>query len=103
VSPRVLVRHAGQLAAAKFGVPYFVPSLVQNTQQLVAATLGRATACTRFTGRQLDLAHSTHSAKQLKSVDERMVLSEQCVYTDYADPRRAEWITKIQPSLKNLN
>jgi hypothetical protein len=29
-----------------------------------------------------------------------MVHSEQNVYTDYADPRRTEWIVKIQPELK---
>jgi hypothetical protein len=36
----------------------------------------------------------------LENVDEGMVHSEQNVYTDYADPRRTEWITKIQPALK---
>jgi hypothetical protein len=49
---------------------------------------------------QLDLAHGTHGAKRLKSVDEGMVHSEQNVYTKYADPRRTEWITKIQPALR---
>ena len=49
---------------------------------------------------QLDLTHGTHGAKQLKSVDEGMVHSEQNVYTEYADPKRTEWITKIQPALK---
>ena len=29
-----------------------------------------------------------------------MVHSEQTVYTDYADPRRTEWIVKSQPALK---
>ena len=29
-----------------------------------------------------------------------MVHSEQNVYTEYADPKRTEWITKIQPALK---
>ena len=36
----------------------------------------------------------------LESVDEGTVHSEQNVYTDYADPRRTEWIVKIQPALK---
>jgi hypothetical protein len=31
-----------------------------------------------------------------------MVHSEQNVYTEYADPRRTEWITKIQPALKKV-
>jgi hypothetical protein len=53
--------------------------------------------------RQLDLAHSTHGAKRLKSVDEGMVHSEQNVYTEYADPKRTEWIDKIQPALKKAN
>jgi hypothetical protein len=44
--------------------------------------------------------HSTHGAKRLKRVDEGMVHSEQNVYTDYADPRRTEWIVKIQPALR---
>ena len=39
-------------------------------------------------------------SNSLESVDEGMVHSEQNVYTDYADPRRTEWITKIQPALK---
>jgi hypothetical protein len=39
-------------------------------------------------------------SNRLESVDEGMVHSEQNVYTDYADPRRTEWITKIQPALK---
>jgi hypothetical protein len=29
-----------------------------------------------------------------------MVHSDQNVYTDYADPKRSEWITKTQPALK---
>jgi hypothetical protein len=36
----------------------------------------------------------------LESVDEGMLHSEQNVYTDHADPRRTEWIVKIQPALK---
>ena len=40
-------------------------------------------------------------SNSLESVDEGMVHSEQNVYTDYADPRRTEWIVKIQPVLKN--
>jgi hypothetical protein len=39
-------------------------------------------------------------SNSLKSVDEGMVHSEQNVYTEYADPKRTEWITKIQPALK---
>jgi hypothetical protein len=41
-------------------------------------------------------------SNSLESVDEGMVHSEQNVDTDYADPRRTEWITKIQPALKKL-
>ena len=33
---------------------------------------------------------------RLESVDEGMVHSEQNVYTEYADPKRSEWINKIQ-------
>jgi hypothetical protein len=36
----------------------------------------------------------------LRVVDTRR--SEQNVYTEYADPKRSEWITKIQPALKKL-
>ncbi len=39
-------------------------------------------------------------SNSLESVDEGMVQSEQNVYTDYADPRRTEWIVKIQPAMK---
>ena len=38
--------------------------------------------------------------RSLDSVDEGMVRSEQNVYTEYADPKQTEWITKIQPALK---
>jgi hypothetical protein len=37
-------------------------------------------------------------SNSLESVDEGMIHSEQNVYTEYADPRRTEWITKIQPA-----
>ena len=40
-------------------------------------------------------------SNSLEDVDEGMVHSGQNVYTEYADPRRSEWITKIQPALKN--
>ena len=40
-------------------------------------------------------------SNSLESVDEGMVHSEQNVYTEYADPKRSEWITKIQRALKN--
>jgi len=39
-------------------------------------------------------------SNSLENVDEGMVHSDQNVYTEYADPRRSEWITKIQPALK---
>jgi hypothetical protein len=39
-------------------------------------------------------------SNSLEDVDEGMVHSEQNVYTDYTDPKRSEWITKIQPALK---
>ncbi len=39
-------------------------------------------------------------SNSLENVDEGMVHSEQNVYTEYADPKRSEWINKIQPALK---
>jgi len=36
----------------------------------------------------------------LESVDEGLEHSASNVYTEYADPKRTEWITKIQPALK---
>jgi len=39
-------------------------------------------------------------SNSLETVDEGMIHSEQSVYTEYADPRRTEWIVKIQPALK---
>jgi hypothetical protein len=39
-------------------------------------------------------------SNSLENVDEGLVHSEQNVYTEYADPKRSEWITKIQPALK---
>ena len=39
-------------------------------------------------------------SNSMENVDEGMVHSEQNVYTDYADPKRSEWIIKIRPALK---
>jgi hypothetical protein len=39
-------------------------------------------------------------SNSLESVDEGMEHSERNVYTEYSDPKRTEWITKIQPALK---
>ena len=39
-------------------------------------------------------------SNSLENVDEGLVHSEQNVYAEYADPKRSEWITKIQPALK---
>ena len=39
-------------------------------------------------------------SNSMKDVDEGLVHSEQNVYTEYADPKRSAWITKIQPALK---
>lgn len=41
-------------------------------------------------------------SNSLENVEEGMVHSDQSVYTEYADPNRSEWITKIQPALKKL-
>jgi len=40
-------------------------------------------------------------SNSLETVDEGLEHSEKNVYTVYDDPRRAEWIVKIQPALKN--
>jgi hypothetical protein len=42
-------------------------------------------------------------SNSLENVDEGMVHSEKNVYTEYADPKRSEWITKIQPALKKAS
>jgi hypothetical protein len=39
-------------------------------------------------------------SNSLENVDEGMIHSDQNVYTEYADPRRSEWIIKIRPALK---
>jgi hypothetical protein len=39
-------------------------------------------------------------SNSLENVDEGMVHSDQDVYTEYADPRRSEWIIKIRPALR---
>ena len=36
----------------------------------------------------------------MENVESGQEHSEQNVYTEYADPKRSEWITKIQPALK---
>jgi ribonuclease BN (tRNA processing enzyme) len=39
-------------------------------------------------------------SNSLESVEEGTAHSDVNVYTDYADPKRTEWITKIQPALR---
>jgi len=39
-------------------------------------------------------------SNSLENVDEGLEHSEKNVYTEYADPKRSEWITKIHPALK---
>ena len=41
-------------------------------------------------------------SNSLENVDQGMEHSENNVYTEYADPKRTEWITKIQPALKKV-
>ena len=41
-------------------------------------------------------------SNSLESIEEGTVHSEQNVYTEYADPKRSEWIAKLQPALKKL-
>jgi len=51
------------------------------------------------------LAQSRRLRKEsnsLENVDQGMEHSENNVYTEYADPKRTEWITKIQPALKKV-
>ena len=39
-------------------------------------------------------------SNNLEAVDEGLEHSERTVYAEYSDPKRTEWITKIQPALK---
>jgi hypothetical protein len=39
-------------------------------------------------------------SNSLETVDEGLEHSEKNVYTNYDDPKRSEWITKLQPALK---
>jgi len=39
-------------------------------------------------------------SNSLEDIGAGTVHSDQNVYTKYADPKRSEWITKIQPALK---
>jgi hypothetical protein len=39
-------------------------------------------------------------SNSLENVEEGLVHSEQNVYTEYKDPKRSEWVTKLQPALK---
>ena len=38
----------------------------------------------------------------LETVDEGLEHSEKNVYTEYSDPKRTEWIAKIQPALTSV-
>ena len=42
-------------------------------------------------------------SNSLENVEEGLVHSERNVYTVYDDPKRNEWITKIQPALKKVS
>jgi hypothetical protein len=39
-------------------------------------------------------------SNNLESVDEGTSHSEVNVYTEYLDPKKTEWLTKVQPALK---
>jgi len=39
-------------------------------------------------------------SNSLESVDEGLEHSESNIYTEYGDPKRSEWVTKLQPALK---
>ena len=41
-------------------------------------------------------------SNSLENVDQGVEHSESNVYTEYADPKRSEWVTKIQPALKSV-
>jgi len=41
-------------------------------------------------------------SNSLESVDEGLEQSAKNVYTEYSDPKRTEWITKIQPALNKV-
>ena len=41
-------------------------------------------------------------SNSLENVDEGLEHCERNVYTEYSDPKRTEWITKIQPALKKV-
>jgi hypothetical protein len=41
-------------------------------------------------------------SNSLENVDDGLEHSESNVYTEYADPKRTEWITKIQPALEKV-
>ena len=43
---------------------------------------------------------STQTNNRLRRVEEGTVHSKRNVYTNYVDPKRDEWIIKIQPALK---
>jgi hypothetical protein len=42
-------------------------------------------------------------SNSLEDVDARLVHSEKSAYTEYVDPKRDEWVTKIQPALKKAS
>ena len=41
-------------------------------------------------------------SNSLEDVESGLIHSEQSVYTEYPDPRRDEWQTKIRPALKGI-
>ena len=52
---------------------------------------------------KIDLIKSIgKESNSLESVDEGLERCERNVYTEYSDPRRTEWIVKIQPALKKV-
>jgi len=80
MSPRFLVRHAGQLS--QFGVPYFVPTLVKNTQQLCLYGLRRSQA------NRMDCQDSART-KESRTQNSRAVMQEQAVAA--RNHRTASW------------
>src|SRR5215469_18247381 len=66
----------------------------------VRATGKRPDCCRGVTSRSTRSNVSARESNSLENVDQGTVHSEQDVYNEYADAKRTEWITKIQPALK---
>ncbi len=84
------------------GYQYRPPSVCARPLQLLCSAVAELNACMqgllqRRHARIAQIKYIGKESNSLEEVESGLIHSEQNVYTEYPDPRRDEWQTKIVP------